>query len=206
MELKLIGWKRLLTPWRFSSAAACSLCSRGRTVSWLICVRSLMCATARGTRLTATARCRDAFASFGRAMRGVTASGSNRDAALFTGAPSVADTGLRAQNVFLFYNFIISKMRPPPIRAGSSPKPTIYEHELVLKFDEPSRELIAAHRECIKKLEGYLEKFPQYTQLNALYMDQLEFHREEYQFYCQVKQAHFRVRSSENTISTTCFD
>jgi hypothetical protein len=97
-------------------------------------------------------------------------------------------------------------MRPPPIRAGSSPKPTIYEHELVLKYEEPTRELIASYRERIKKLETYLERFPQYTQLNALYKKRLNFYLEEYQFYCEVKKAHFRVRSSKNTVTTTCFD
>lgn len=97
-------------------------------------------------------------------------------------------------------------MRPLPIRAGSSPKPTIYEHELVLKYDEPAREVIATHRECIKKLEAFLEKYPSYTQLNMLYREQLVYHREEYRFYCEVKQAHFRVRSSQDTVSTTCFD
>ena len=93
-------------------------------------------------------------------------------------------------------------MRPPPIRVGSSPKPTIHEHELVLKYEEPTRETIAAHRECIQKIEAHLKKYPQYSHLNKLYEAQLEFHREEYQFYCKVKQAHFRVRSNENT----CFD
>lgn len=95
--------------------------------------------------------------------------------------------------------------RPPPIRAARSPKPTIVEHELVLKYEEPARETIAVHRECIKKLETHLEKYPHYTQLNALYREQLDFHREEYRFHCKVKQAHFRVRVSQETVSTTCF-
>jgi len=106
MELKSIDYEILLTPWRFSSAASRSLRSRGRIVPWLMLVRTPMCATARGTTSTVTARCRDAFASSGRATRGVTATGRNRDAALFTGAPSVTETGL-AQNVFFvlqFYN------------------------------------------------------------------------------------------------------
>ena len=92
---------------------------------------------------------------------------------------------------------------PPPIRIPEIRTPTIYDHEMVLKYNMPTHQECVIIRKQIESLRLHLARFPEDEQFNKFYTIQLETYTQLYRFWIEVRTAHYRVNLGKGVDS--CF-
>jgi hypothetical protein len=94
---------------------------------------------------------------------------------------------------------------PPPIRIPEVKTPTIFDHELVLKYEMPTYEQCVIIRKQIQSLKDHLERFPEEGYFNKFYTVQLDTYTKMYEFWIEIRTAHYRVNLGKENEADLCF-